>query len=110
MQRQTISELLGLLRQHLASALPNSKHLEATGTIFLNWFNDILADDTLDLVVVVTPAPHTTSPANCFWLVKCDCGQADGWNDNPGARTSWYRSRTQLILHAFQNRRFDGDF
>ena len=86
--------------------------LEATGTIFSTDINDILTDDSLDLVVVVTPA------TSHFELAKqlLTAGK-NVLIDKPMVQTVAQAQELidlanakQLFFMPFQNRRFDSDF
>jgi len=86
--------------------------LEATGTVFSTDINDILTDDALDLVVVVTPATSHFALAKQLLMA--------GKNvliDKPMVQTlaeaqelTDLAKAKQLFFMPFQNRRFDSDF
>lgn len=86
--------------------------LEATGTIFSTDINDIINDDTIDLVISVTPAKFHYSTAK--QLLE---GGKNVISDKPLVET--LAEATELVNIAkekglffmpFQNRRFDSDF
>jgi predicted dehydrogenase len=86
--------------------------LEKTGTVFSTDIQDIIADKTVDLVIVVTPAPtHFTVVRQLLMAGK------NVLVDKPVVATA--QEATELIALAnknglffmpFQNRRFDSDF
>ncbi|MCW0953665.1 oxidoreductase [Weissella ceti] len=85
---------------------------EARGTVFSNDMADIINDNELDLVIVVTPAPSHFETVKTLLLA--------GKNvmvDKPMARTKAeveelvsIAKEKGLFLMPFQNRRFDSDF
>ncbi len=86
--------------------------LEKTGTIFSTDIQDIITDKTIDLVIVVTPAPTHFTVARQLLLA--------GKNilvDKPLVATAQEASelvdlanQKGLFFMPFQNRRFDSDF
>lgn len=101
-----------IVAPHIDKRPSDRAKLESTGTVFSTDIQDIIADNTLDLVVVVTPAPTHFAVAKQLL--------AAGKNvliDKPVVAT--VKEITELIDLAkqhnaffmpFQNRRFDSDF
>lgn len=112
MQRQDKFRITRVVTPTLGKRPAEQQALEATGTIFSTDLNDILADDTLDLVVVVTPAPAHYITARQLLLA--------GKNvivDKPMVETLTQAQELvdiarerNLFFMPFQNRRFDSDF
>lgn len=112
MQRQDKFRITRVVTPTLGKRPAEQQALEATGTIFSTDLNDILADDTLDLVVIVTPAPAHYITARQLLLA--------GKNvivDKPMVETLTQAQELvdiarerNLFFMPFQNRRFDSDF
>ena len=111
-QRPDKFHISRVVAPHLDKRPKEREALEKTGTIFSTDIQDIITDNTLDLVIVVTPAPTHFAFARQLLLA--------GKNilvDKPLVATAQEASelvdlanQKGLFFMPFQNRRFDSDF
>ncbi|MFC4653296.1 oxidoreductase [Lactococcus nasutitermitis] len=91
---------------------PEEAELAASGTIFSTDIADIINDDTLDLVVVVTPAKFHYETAKQLLLagknVLCDKPLVETLEE--AKELVKIAQEKNVFFMPFQNRRFDSDF
>lgn len=91
---------------------PEQAELEATGTLFSTDINDIISDETIDLVVIVTPAFAHYDYAKQLLLagknVLCDKPLVETLAQ--AQELVSIAQEKKLFFMPFQNRRFDSDF